>query len=97
MDRMADNLPQWEHYIEYIAADARKPQAKDFLTLYFRGQEIPKYVAQATIPRLNELGAQGWELVHMQPVFLGQNGEITSSGDRTNIYFCVFKRPARRN
>ncbi|HLI70742.1 MAG TPA: hypothetical protein VKV19_13365 [Ktedonobacteraceae bacterium] len=95
MSAMPAGSPQWEHYIEYIAADARKPQVKDFLTLYFHGERVPKYVAQATIPRLNELGAQGWELVHMQPVFLGSNGEVTSTGSGTNIYFCVFKRPVR--
>jgi hypothetical protein len=88
---------QWEHYIEYIPADIRKLQDREFLTAYFRGQQIPKYVALATIPRLNELGALGWELVHMEPVFLGSNGEVTPTDTGTHIYFCVFKRPLRRS
>jgi hypothetical protein len=35
MDEMTDDRPQWEHYIEYINADARDSQTKDFLALRF--------------------------------------------------------------
>jgi hypothetical protein len=50
------------------------------------------------IPQLDSLGEQGWELVHMQPAFVGSKADVLvadSSGTRTwtSAYFCVFKRP----
>jgi hypothetical protein len=51
------------------------------------------------MPELNRLGAKGWELVHMEPAYVGNNEDILlheGGGSRrwTNKYFCVFKRPA---
>ena len=50
------------------------------------------------IPQLNALGEQGWELLHMQPVWAGDKRDLMitdTSGMRTwtSTYFCVFKRP----
>ncbi|HEX4716819.1 MAG TPA: hypothetical protein VH164_18015 [Ktedonobacteraceae bacterium] len=96
MDEMTDDRPQWEHYIEYINADARDSQTKDFLATYYPGAKFSKYAAEATVRRLNEIGEQGWELVHMQPIWLNNDGTVTSAtGIGTNTYFCVFKRPKR--
>jgi hypothetical protein len=93
MDNLPGN-PQWEYYIEYIVADAR--QQEEFLQQIWPGAKLPKYVVQATLPRLNELGALGWELLHMQPVEVGVNGDICiTRGDAftwSHTYFCVFKR-----
>ena len=95
------NYPQrWEHHIEYITTNTSNPQVKDFLATYYPKSGFPRYGAQAALKRLDELGAQGWELVHMEPVELGDNGDIRIGGQSpywTNTYFCVFKRPIRRN
>ena len=50
------------------------------------------------MPTLNDIGRKGWELVHMQPVFVGKNEDVLihdSAGYTrwSNAYFCVFKRP----
>jgi hypothetical protein len=96
MDEKAAGAPRWEHYIEYIHADARDPQTKDFLATCYPGERFAKYAAEATLRRLNEIGEQGWELVHMQPVWVQRDGTVTSAtGNGTNTYFCVFKRPKR--
>ena len=85
---------RWEHHIEYIRADAQQQQA--FLQERYQQPYFLRYDVRATLPRLNELGEQGWELVHMQPVFVGEHGDICiTRGDSrtwTNNYLCVFKR-----
>jgi hypothetical protein len=46
---------------------------------------------------VDALGNEGWELVHMQPVYVGSNADVLihSLNERlwSNAYFCVFKRP----
>lgn len=98
MDEMNEGRPQWEHYIEYITADVRTPQARDALASYFPGQRPPAYAVQSILPRLNQLGALGWELVHLEPVEVGVNGDIRLGGETahwTNVYLCAFKRLKR--
>jgi len=94
---MEEENEQWEHHIEYIHADADRQRA--FLQELHPGRSFPIYAVQATLPRLNELGEQGWELVQMQPVFVGDNGDILITGGDwkrwTSTYFCVFKRRKR--
>ena len=88
---------QWEHYIEYIRADTQQQQT--FMREHYQQPSFHRYDVRATLPRLNELGTQGWELVHMQPVLVGEHGDICiSRGDArtwTNNYLCVFKRRKR--
>ncbi|WP_420641646.1 hypothetical protein [Candidatus Leptofilum sp.] len=62
-------------------------------------EELASYSPQLMMPELNRLGAKGWELVHMEPVYVGSNEDVLieeGGGMRrwTNKYFCVFKRPA---
>ena len=48
------------------------------------------------IPDLNKLGAEGWELINMEPVAeVGGKEDILIAGEGrkwTSVYFCVFKR-----
>ena len=51
------------------------------------------------IPELDQLGGEGWELVHMEPVGgVGKKGDVSFTrgyGSMTvwsSAYFCVFKR-----
>ena len=50
---------RWEYYTEFVEAEITS-QAEALIKLY-PGLPLPKYAIQATIPRLNELGEQGWE------------------------------------
>jgi hypothetical protein len=108
----AANYPQWEHHIEYITAEAyitekqgkglfasSNSYPKSFMVNYYTGKELPLYAVEAIIPRLDELGTQGWELVQMQPVIVGNNGDIrvgfADISHWTHTYLCTFKRPKR--
>lgn len=95
---MAAYPVSWEHLVLYLEADA-KEQAS-FLQQIWPGQKFPRYAAQALMPQLDAYGQQGWELVSIEPVVVGHNGDILINdrtegltGVWTNTYLCVFKRP----
>ncbi|HEX2907569.1 MAG TPA: hypothetical protein VHO69_11945 [Phototrophicaceae bacterium] len=87
----------WEYLTIFVEADAKREE--DFLRERWDWKDgIPSFTPQAMIPQLDALGDQGWELVHMQPVRVGERADVlmtdTSSGRQwTSRYFCVFKRP----
>lgn len=91
--------PQWEHHIEYIQAEAYSSEHQANVATYYPGRKVPIYAIQAILPRINELGAQGWELVQLEPVEVGKNGDIRISGGEssrwTYTYLCAFKRLKR--
>ena len=84
----------WEHYLELIEADPRDNM--EFVQRFYPVDSVPKYALQAILPRLNHLGEQGWEVVQIQPVALGKNGDVLIDGAMserwTRTYLCVFKR-----
>ena len=88
---------RWEYLTTFLVADARQEEAF-LLELKSWKSGIPPYTVEAVIPRLNSLGEDGWELVHMQAVKVGDNGDVLvadgGSGQRmwASSYFCVFKR-----
>jgi hypothetical protein len=91
------SIPRWEYMTLFVRAEAEREM--DFLQSNWSWKNgIPRNTPQAMIPELNSLGDQGWELVHMQPVMVGNNADVLiadpSSGSRswTSTYFCVFKR-----
>ena len=57
------------------------------------------YDVRSLLPLLDERGAQGWELVQMLPINVGDNGDISyasrAAGTWMYTYLCVFKRPKR--
>lgn len=84
----------WEHYLELIEADAQTQP--EFIQQFYPPNSIPRYALQSILPRLNVLGEQGWEVVQIQPVMLGKNGDVLINGAMsekwTRTYLCVFKR-----
>jgi len=85
---------QWQYRTVFLWADAERVQ--DYLRGFMTG-DIPKYAPESLMPQLDALGDEGWELVHMQPVYVGKNADVLvhfGGVDRTwsNAYFCVFKR-----
>ncbi|HEY7124695.1 MAG TPA: hypothetical protein VH540_12140 [Ktedonobacterales bacterium] len=91
-------MPAWEHLVIYLTADAE--QEMQFLQHKWPGTQFPKYAAQALMPKLDMLGAQGWELVSCEPVIVGMNGDIqignASMNHWTALYLCIFKRPRQQ-
>lgn len=60
------------------------------------GGEHPRYSVYTLIPQLNYYGAQGWELISLEPMQIGKNGDMrtasTASTIWANQYFATFKR-----
>lgn len=89
---------QWEYLTLFLEADAER-EADILMEMRDWKSGIPNYAPEALIPRLNALGEQGWELVHMQPARVGSKSDVlmfdSASGTRvwTSTYFAVFKRP----
>jgi hypothetical protein len=57
--------------------------------------KIAKYSVESLIPGLNRLGKDGWELVHMESVWLDDDGAVIMARGAfgsTSAWFCVFKR-----
>ena len=47
------------------------------------------------VDELNTCGADGWELIHIEPVYTMKNGHVvlpTSTAVPSDTCFCVFKR-----
>jgi hypothetical protein len=92
-------MQPWEYRTLFVQAEAEREMAYLMETHSWK-EGIPRNTPEAMIPQLNALGAEGWELVHMQPVFVGRNADVIMTGDNTNrwtsTYFCVFKRPTAR-
>lgn len=91
-------MEQWEYLTTFVQADAKNKTAGEFLKrLRPEWKKPPQFTPEAMMPELDTLGAQGWELVHMEPVAkVGKKGNIFFAGgggsNWSNTYFCVFKR-----
>lgn len=89
---------QWEYLTRFFWASAQDKE--HFLRQRWPDwRNVPKYAPEALIPDLNDLGKDGWELVHMEPVVVGKNYDVgvhfATGGNAdvwSNIYFCAFKR-----
>ncbi len=89
-------MEKWEYLTTFVSASVDKEGVKQFLERRWPAWDSPpKFAPQAMMPELNALGEDGWELVHMQPVWIGKNYDVHNYGysyHYTNVYFCVMKR-----
>jgi hypothetical protein len=89
-------MDHWEYLSTFCYANIENPGAAESYARVTQGSDPPRYTPEAMMPELNAWGAQGWELVHMQPVAeVGRNGDVRFNGETSswsNAYFCVFKR-----
>lgn len=92
-------MEQWEYLTFFAYADANLQ--RDALKQRFPADKsFPKYTPLALIPQLDELGAEGWELISLDPVVKGDNDDIcffkwsgaASSGTWSHTYLAVLKR-----
>lgn len=89
-------VTRWEYLTTFLEADAKA--RADFLSTVFEGHRFAKYAPEALMSTLMTLGGAGWDLVHMEPVYPGENRDVmTHNGNQigqwSHTYFCVFKRP----
>lgn len=93
-------MEKWEYLPKFIQADASDKTMRQYVKANApktdSKKKPPRYTPEAMMPELNELGDQGWELVHMEPVAnVGNKGDVLFEGNMrqwSNTYFCVFKR-----
>lgn len=89
--------PIWEYWLCILQAHLDNKGVREYLREnHPEIKNLPVCAPPTMIPEMNRLGTEGWELVHMQPVYAGQNGDImhgTGGGSfYSSEYFCVFKR-----
>lgn len=72
-------MEKWEYHSMHLNACIRNPGVREFVAQRWPDWDPPQYSPELIMPQLNETGAEGWELVSIQPVV---------SWD----YFAVFKR-----
>lgn len=87
-------VEKWEYLTHFFKAHVKNKETREFIKQEFEMKRPPRYTPEALIPQLNELGDEGWELIHMEPVAaVGGKGDVRfDSGYWSNTYFCVFKR-----
>lgn len=87
-------METWEYYTTTLAANTERwpVPIRDDIPV----GEHPKFSAYSLIPQLNIFGANGWELLSLEPVQQGRNGDLryadTAGGQWTYTYFATFKR-----
>jgi hypothetical protein len=91
---MAD---KWEYFTGLVQANADRDAG--YIRERFPRYEFQRYNPIGLVPMLDELGAQGWEMISITPVVPRENDDLvipttaTSRSIRyTNWYLCAFKR-----
>lgn len=87
-------MEQWEYLTKIMTAEATKKEIKQYLKDRLNVEKPARFTPEALLPQLNDLGAQGWELVQLDPVTrVNRKGKLFFANESwTNVYFCVFKR-----
>lgn len=85
----------WEYFTTFVEADTESSPVpvRDDIPL----ADHPRHTPYSLMPQLNRLGAQGWELVSIQPLIVGKKHDVRSPDADSmkwgSTYFCTFKRP----
>ena len=71
---------RWEYRTTVFYAKAHEPETKAYLQSVWPGWDPPRSAPQALGPKLNDYGADGWELVSIQPVHLDGDANVLIHG-----------------
>ena len=55
--------------------------------------------SESLVHELNACGADGWELIHIEPIYTMKDGHLvlpTSTAAPSDTCFCVFKRSVQK-
>ena len=89
-------MEKWEYMTEIAYAHIDSSGAREYIQQNWPNWKNPrKCTPETLIPRLNALGKAGWELVHIEPVYTQDDGQVLVTSQSlytTNAYFCAFKR-----
>ncbi len=85
-------MEQFEYFTTYIEANMAKVPGSAAIP----AGDHAKHSPYSLIPELNAFGAEGWELINIQPLIAGRNDDFvfpTADGIKWGShYFCAFKR-----
>lgn len=86
-------MEQWEYLTRFVEARATNKEMKQFIKEKF-DKKARRHSPESMIPELNQLGEEGWEIVHMEPVpRVGGKEDVQFNGSHwSNVYFVVAKR-----
>jgi hypothetical protein len=87
---------RWEYHTAILCADLTRPGVEGFLQRRSTGA-LARYTPLALMPELNEMGAAGWEMISIQPVLAGDNGDVfigsrNQTGSWSHSYLCALRR-----
>ena len=88
-------MQRWEYTTVVLFASTQNKGASQYLKQRWPNFNPSIYAPETLIPDLNIYGEAGWELISIQPVDQGKNGDIRVNGDIgmwTNKYLCAFRR-----
>lgn len=96
-------MQKWEYLTVFFHAEAEK-QLEELKQRFPSEKNFLPFSPRALVPQLEKYGEEGWELVSIEPVFMGERGDIllfpqTGWAQQglhnpwTHTYFCAFKRP----
>jgi hypothetical protein len=74
---------KWEYRTIVLSAQADDVETKAFLQSLWPGWDPPRFAPQALIPKLNGYGADGWELMDIQAVYLDSDANVLIHGGPT--------------
>ena len=87
-------METWEYFTTTLVTDTDETPVP--ISDEIPPGDHPKYSVYTLIPQLNAFGDRGWELVSLDPVQVGRNGDLracdASSNQWTYTYFASFKR-----
>lgn len=86
-------MEKWEYQTRFFEAKVNSDQIKSFVESSFN-KKAKRHSPEAMIPELNALGAEGWEIIHMEPVARvgGKEDVRMADGGWSSTYFAVLKR-----
>jgi hypothetical protein len=87
-------MEQWEYLTTFLEAKTKDKTTQEMIKKRFN-KKPRAYSPESMIPELDKLGAEGWEIVHMEPVARvgGKEDVLFDAAYRwSNRYFCVLKR-----
>jgi hypothetical protein len=98
-NEMPGSKETWEYTSVFVHANIDNDGAREYIKSRWPEWKGPKkYSPETLIPELDRFGMDGWELVSMEPVVVGDHHDIAfmaglnTTTQWSNIYFCAFKR-----
>lgn len=89
-------MQKWQYLTTFLRAESEQ-QLFELRRRFPKEIKFLKFTPRALAPQLDQYGAEGWELISIEPVIAGDNEDVllydASVKAWTHTYLCAFKRP----